>query len=302
MAGNLEKARAQLTEAMELLELEPNDEELKSLVEDLRQQVSLAEALVASTREEEGPKSSGWVTASSSSAGGRSGISRSQTPEHIDLLPGRRCEVKSKDMKRWQAGVVLKRLPDFEYVVQRLHDSQEVNVKGTDEIREIVPQDSPIRHDSLVPGLTVRARYSGDGKFYQAVVDKRTEHGCMVIFEGYEDDDPEHVALEHVRLPELGEAPSLLAPVEIPPHLVVKSDDSEDVKASKLRQQKALRRRVRQETIDQVHEHKQNNWIAFQASNKRMKGALTTVGGTSVFQLARNDPDARLGVVKHTGK
>jgi hypothetical protein len=281
------------------------------LAKELREAVSLAEALVGGESAgvvDNGPAAGGWTTTTSSSLGAaKSGAGGRQKasgiPEGLDFLPGQRCEVKTKECKRWQSAVVLKRLPDYEYVVQRLHDSKELSVRSADEeIREIHPSSASLRHDALVPGLKLRARFSGDGKYYQAVVEKRTEHGCTVRFEGYEDDDPEQVALEHVRLGESGEAPAVREQHEIPKNLIVQPDDSEDVKQRKLKQQKSLRRRARDETIELVHSNKQGNWLTFQATApKRVKGAMTTVGAASQFSVGRQDPDARLGVFKPSG-
>lgn len=286
MDAKLATARAQLEEALEFLQTEPDNEELKILVQDLREAVSLAEALSASEKSasDDGPLSSGWVTTSSSSNAAKSAKGNSPAlAEGLELFAGQRCEIKPKDGKRWQAGVVVRRLPDYEYVVDRLFDNQHFKVKGTDEIREIASQSAPLRHELLTPGLKVVAKYSGDGKYYQAVVEKRTDQGCMVRFEGYEDDEPEHVALEQVRLPEVGEAPPLRSVVEIPPHLVVQPDDSEEVKSTKLRKQKQLKRQAKQASVEQLHNHKQTNWMSFQATSKRQKGTLTTIGGASLF-------------------
>lgn len=304
--AELVKSREQLKLVEELLQEEPNNEELLGLARELREAISYAEALSGgggANGADSGPASTGWTTTTKSSSSSTSSSAKANAQataprEGGDFLPGQRCEVKTKECKRWQGAIVLKRLPDYEYVVQRLHDSKEMTVKGTeDEIREIGPP-ATLRHDALIPGLKIRARYSGDGKYYQATVDKRTDQGCLVRFEGYEDDEPEHVALEHVRLETQGEAPSLLEQIEIPKHLIVNPDDSEELKQKKLRQQKALRKRVRAETIEQVHSQKQGNWLAFQATTKRVKGAMTSVGAASQFSLGRNDPEARLGVVK----
>jgi len=299
------KAREQLVQIETLLRETPNDRELLDLRSELLEIVRLAESLEDAALTNEVPAASQWTTVvprsggSSFSAGGSAdlksnGTHPSKPSERFEFLPDQRCEVKTADCKRWQGAIVTQRLPDFAYRVTRLHDDATLLVRGQ-EIREM-PK-ATLRHEALVPGMKVRARYSGDGKYYQAVVEKRAPFGCTVCFEGYEEDEPEKVALEHVRLADIDEAPAMLV-VDIPKHMTVLPNDSDEVKAKKLRLQKSFKRKAKEETIDKVQEHKQDSWLAFQATAKRVKGAMTTLGAGQSQLSFKSNPNAPVGVTR----
>lgn len=201
----------------------------------------------------------------------------------MDLLPNQRCEIKPNGEKRWQGAVVEERLPNFEYRVQRLFDGERFHVKSrSKEIRPVTVPEEVLRLSSLIQNMRLHARYSGDGKYYPAIVQKVTDHGCILLYEGFEDDPPEHVALEHLRVPPPGSTAALRstsADFEVPPELVVLPTDGEEERQSKLRQQKVLKRKRVREEMEQRQENKQHSWQAFQATAKRPKGSYTSVNG-----------------------
>ncbi|KAH9251924.1 hypothetical protein BASA81_010128 [Batrachochytrium salamandrivorans] len=281
----LKRALAQLAQVQGLLEEEPSNPELLQLANDLREAVCVAEALVG--KQDLGPSLNQWTSTSSSSSSVKP--MRLATPaasalQRLEFLPNAHVEVRqSAASKLWQGGVVLQRLPDYTYVVVRLCDGKELTLKGDGaSLRECLEPPQLVL-DRVTVGMRVRARYSADGKYYQAQVSKTSPHGLWVKFDGYEDDEPEHVLVEHCRESEPGEAPSLLQmDLDVPKHLVVLDTDSEDVRLKKLRQSKAWRRKTRDEQIDQVHSVKQENWLSFQAST-----SSTTASSSSLHKRTR---------------
>ena len=252
----------------------------------------------------------------------------------LELLENQRCEVrKASGVKKqdgpdedlWQAAVVVRRLPGHVYRVRRLCDDVELEASAPAKEVRRMGRGQGVRVEALKPGMRLRARFSGDGEFYPATVDRRTEHGCVVTFEGY--GNSEHVAVEHVQL---GPAslPSASAGAaattstsaststgttteqphedggkeksDLPKHLVVLPTDPDHIKEKKQRQLKQYKRKLAMEASKTVEQDRLSSWQAFQATAKRAKGALTTVGAHSQFSVGA-DPDAKVGVVRPSG-
>lgn len=278
----LKRALAQLGQVQGLLEEEPSNPELLQLASDLREAVCVAEALVG--KQDLGPSLNQWTSTSSSSIkpikpAAAPTATTTGASQRLEFLPNAHVEVRpTAASKLWQGGVVLRRLPDYTYVVVRLCDGKELTLKGDGaSLRECLEPPQLVL-DRVTVGMRVRARYSADGKYYQAQVSKTSPHGLWVKFDGYEDDEPEHVLVEHCRESEPGEAPSLLQmDLDVPKHLVVLDTDSEDVRLKKLRQCKAWRRKTRDEQIDQVHAVKQDNWLSFQASSNTASSSASSL-------------------------
>lgn len=196
-----------------------------------------------------------------------------------NFLENQRCEVKVGD--RWQAAVVVKRLPGGAYHVRKLHDDVEVEARiANGELRRM-PKGQGLRVDKLAAGMKVYARFSEDGVYYPAAVDRCTEHGCVVTFDGY--GNQEHVAVEHLWIGQppaaVGEsaAPAGAGPDAqdehgaVPRYLVVLPTDSEKIKERKMKQLRALRRKQKEENLTEAREQVKANWQAFQATAKRVK-------------------------------
>jgi hypothetical protein len=212
--------------------------------------------------------------------------------------------------KRWQAGVVQKRLPGLEYQVKRIFDNELVHV-NKDEIRNLHPG-AGLRLESIKPGMRMHARFSGDGKYYACTVKSTNEHGALVLFDEYGNE--EAVCVEHMKIVVADEAaaggggPSSSSQQatsateqEIPRHLVILPTDTEEVRKQKLKKQKTLAWRAKQEEATKADEAKQNKWLLFQATSKRVKGALTDPSAKSQFSLANgHDVQSKFGTVAKT--
>jgi hypothetical protein len=134
-----------------------------------------------------------------------------------------------------------------------------------------------------------------------------TEHGAVVVYDGYGNE--EHVCLEHLKIEVAAAAPAAAAGssaagsaaegggVEVPHHLVVLPTDSEEVRLSKVKRQKSIKRKAKEALTNKADADKQTKWQAFQATAKRVKGALTDIGAKSQFSVATDDVHARVGVV-----
>jgi len=321
--SRVETARAQLAQVEELLAQAPTDEALLSLAAELRESIRLSLSLEstlaeassalpvtswsmapqsahpAAHRSDYAVASSASASAASSSSSSSSSTVRSTMPDIV--APGTRCEVKQKDDKRWQAAFVQRRLPRQELELLRLCDGATLVAKE-DEVRPIHPG-AGLRLDFIKPGMRLHARYSGDGKFYPVQIKSRTEHGAVVTFEGYGND--EHVCVEHMRIEvdaspppgaEGSVAASAAAAAAVPKHLQLLPTDSEEVKLSKLKKQRSIKRSAKEAMVDKVEEDKQAKWQAFQATSKRVKGAFTDPSAESLFSSASGDVRAKFGM------
>jgi len=312
MSARVDTARSQLAQVEELLAQAPSDEALLSLAAELRESIRLSLSLESTLAEASAalpvtswsmaPQSappaahrSDHAPSSSSSASAAASASSRSMPDIV--APGTRCEVKQKDDKRWQAAFVQRRLPRQELELLRLCDGATL-VASEDEVRPIHPG-AGLRLDFIKPGVRLHARYSGDGKYYPVTVKSRTEHGAVVTFEGYGND--EHVCVEHMRIevdaaPPPGADGSAATAAAVPKHLQLLPTDSEEVKLSKLKKQRSIKRSAKEAMVNKVEEDKQAKWQAFQATSKRVKGAFTDPSAESLFSSASGDVRAKFGM------
>uniref|UniRef100_A0A7S2WJ14 Tudor domain-containing protein n=1 Tax=Mucochytrium quahogii TaxID=96639 RepID=A0A7S2WJ14_9STRA len=196
-----------------------------------------------------------------------------------EIRLGSHCEYFNSDNGVWQAAS-LESYGDGENNVdiRVFHDGTEQKVKAID-IRPIKKGESFDR-TKLQIGLKCKAKYSGDGVWYQGTILSVTTNGCFVRFKKY--NNQEEVVFEHIKLLKPDEAaqpnetsevkPELSAQIaSIPKHLQIQAGDSEKIKERKRRKLRNFKKETNRAKKELIQDQKKQGWQAFQAKKKKKK-------------------------------
>ncbi|KAH8051776.1 hypothetical protein JL722_10610 [Aureococcus anophagefferens] len=152
-------------------------------------------------------------------------------------------------------------------------------------------------------GFECVGRYSGDGKYYEVVVEAITDFGYKVQFQEY--GNSEELPLEYLRPKDADggrlDANELYREADgswrIPDHLRVSHTDSEQERLRKRRKVKALKQKDKQREKDEVRDGQKNSWLAFQSKGAKRKVAGSMKGARKGSIFASPDTvDGRVGV------
>lgn len=178
-------------------------------------------------------------------------------------------------------------------------------VLSADGLRPLLADGELVDSSSVTAGWDCMARYSGDGKWYEAVVEEVTDLGYRVNFVDY--GNSEEVPLEYLRPREAAgrfDAANELTRASdgtyrIPDNLRVLPTDSEAERQRKRRRVKALKQQVREREQDEERDSKKNTWLAFQnrGAKRKVVGSMKSVRKESIF----TSPDSVDGKVGVTG-
>jgi len=235
-------------------------------------------------------------------------IPKKRKLEMSQMVPGMIVEVFNSRTGVWNAAT-LEKFDSMKAWIKFLHleNAMEVEVpQGS--IKKI--KSSKMNYDKLdlKIGMGCLARYSGDGKWYKAVVLRPTRCGAVVRYRKYNNE--EQVVFEHIMLSDdnddadeefkkraasknaVAEAMSGRAPqtatgntemeeptkmilseaiAKVPAHLQIKEGDSDSSKAYKRSMLKKLKREAKRAQKDLILDKKQQNWKTFQSKSKTKK-------------------------------
>ena len=222
--------------------------------------------------------------------------------EGIDIDPfqvGMRCEGKFND--GWYPAVITAVAGGAYTVVYIGFGNTEV--VDADGIRPLICDD-PLDPAQVVVGAELVGRYSGDGKYYDVVVEAVTDFGYKVSFTEY--GNSEELPLEYLRVrSQTGQLPDanegLVREADgtyrIPEHLKVLPSDSEQDRLRKRRRVKALKQKLKQSEQDAARDQSKNSWQAFQqkGAKRRVAGSMKGVRKESIF-AAPTTVDGKVGV------
>ena len=147
----------------------------------------------------------------------------------------------------WHAGVIQERLPGSLYNVMRVYD-QEIFPGITEAQMRLIT--TPLKQGAIQLGMVVSARYSGDGQYYKARVEKASEVilGCFKL-EFVEYESNEEVLLEHIRLVKMkevaGDEAGNTAGFVVPEFLKILPTDTEKVRENKQKRLKGMRKKAK---------------------------------------------------------
>ena len=177
--------------------------------------------------------------------------------------------------------------------------------------RALAAAEPPVAPEAAVAGFECQARYSGDGRYYDATVEAVTAHGYRVAFPGY--GTTEELPLEYLRARTRAPRKALAAAAaadaggefKVPENLKILPTDSEEEIARKRKKIKAIKSKNRSQAIEDERNSKASNWQAFQkkaATKKAPKGSMVASGlkRGSMF-AAPTSVDGRVGVVGSGG-
>ncbi|OQS05099.1 hypothetical protein THRCLA_02721 [Thraustotheca clavata] len=269
--------KSQLETIEILLTSDPDNQELVGIANDLKEVIRLTTDMLAHNQPEE----------------------TTQSPYPVGT------SVEVNVLSSWCPGVV--EAIDLgsdgnEIAVHLLGSNQKHQVKLTD-IRNIDAGGLPLVDASLIEvGFSCQAKYYVDSKYYSGKITSITEHGYIILFDGY--GNSEEVPLAY--LTPLAEAKEEAKPekaddnklVPIPPHLNILPTDTEAEKERKRRRIKAIKSLNRQKTIEVERNAKKNDWTKFtqKQGKKRVLGAMTSLKKTSIFASPAT-VDGRVGVI-----
>ena len=288
LAEKLRTYGEQLAQVEQLLAQDPNNEQFKKLRQDLLEVTKLTEDLLKydhEKKEQEVPDAS-----------------QGEEQEGIDIAPfqvGMRCEGKFND--GWYPAVITAVAGGAYTVVYIGFGNTEV--VDADGIRPLICDD-PLDPAQVVVGAELVGRYSGDGKYYDVIVEAVTDFGYKVSFTEY--GNSEELPLEYLRVrSQTGQLPDanegLVREADgtyrIPEHLKVLPSDSEQDRLRKRRRVKALKQKLKQSEQDAARDQSKNSWQAFQqkGAKRRVAGSMKGVRKESIF-AAPTTVDGRVGV------
>ena len=208
---------------------------------------------------------------------------------------GARCEAMYQG--KWYPAVVTK-VSEKKYTVVYIGFG---NTEVVETVRPLVTTAEVLDSSVLVPGFECSARYSGDGKYYEATIDEATTFGYRVTFTEY--GNQEELPLEYIRDREVlaDDDNEMTRGVDgtyrIPEHLRLQPSDTEAERQRKRRRVKALKQQIKTKEMDQQRDAKQTNWQAFQnrGAKRKVTGSLKTLRKESIFK-APETVDGKVGV------
>jgi hypothetical protein len=185
---------------------------------------------------------------------------------------GARCEAFDDGLAVWQCATLESYTDDSsgKCSVRTLHDNQ-VKALVAAYVRPIRQSRPAYDRTRLMIGVKCEAKFSGDGQWYPAVVMQLTRNGCVVRYEQYR--NQEEVAFENIA-PELDgvvAAGRSQVVAEVPKHLQVSEEDSEQVKQRKGAVLSKLRKEANKAHKEIVLEEKKSGWQAFQAKQAKKR-------------------------------
>lgn len=280
LAANLDGYMEQLQQVNELLLAEPENEEYKEMASELKEVIGLTEELLATARQNE-----------SSDFGA---VAQVQTPD-AEKLPASAA------------------LPRVNFVSSQLNSTQSTDVVIAN------TQDRDQLSGRLPVGTRVQAVWSGDGEWYDGVIDAITDLGYQISYTSWgnsEEVEPANVRPvieEEIQEDEMEEplhedtlvnaeqeaeaakqaikrklaeaADHDLLPRDLPNKLKIKPDDPEDVKAVKRKKIHAFKSKQRLEVMEVAQNQRQHAWQQFQTKGKQKKvGFFTGRKKESIFK------------------
>ncbi|EQC34183.1 hypothetical protein SDRG_08390 [Saprolegnia diclina VS20] len=161
----------------------------------------------------------------------------------------------------------------------------------------------PVDASTVEVGFACQAKYYADNKYYPGKITSLTEHGCVILFEGYGNSEEVPFAyLTPLPEPKATTKPQDKADdnklIAIPAHLAILPTDSEAEKERKRKRIKAIKSLNRQKSIEAERNTKKNDWAKFtqKQGKKRVLGAMSSIKKTSIFASPAT-VDGRVGVI-----
>jgi len=294
LATKLATYGEQLAQVEALLAGDPANEQFMKLRTDLLEVTKLTEDLLKYKHEQSAAGDGG-------PGGGGGGDAAADIGIAAGFQVGMRCEGRFDE--KWHPAVITAVAGEAYTVVYIGFGNTEV--LGPDSIRPLLC-DTPLDPSLLRVGFECVGRYSGDGKYYDAVVEAVTDFGYKVSFTAY--GNAEELPLEYLRPKgdDLRGGPDDSNEVtreadgsyHIPDHLRVLHTDSEQERLRKRRKVKALKQKVKQREQDEARDGAKNSWLAFQNKGAKRKviGSMKNVRKESIFASPAT-VDGRVGVV-----
>lgn len=235
LRAKLDAYRLQLTQVVTILVSDPENAQFRQLKTDLDTVIKLTEELVKTKEETDG------IGASSEPAivSGQHGSSNNDrttsaaadadnTTRNAPFQVGQIVEAISGD--RPYAAVVTAVSPEAGECTLKYFEFETAVVLPFTEIAKI--SNGSLSSAQVAPGFVGQVKYAADQRWYDATVDRVTEHGYHVIYSAY--GNSEEVPLQYIRAPLLKkERPKdENALIAIPDNLKVKPTDTEEVRHS----------------------------------------------------------------------
>ena len=292
LAEKLATYAEQLAQVEQLLQADPSNDQFLKLRTDLLEVTKLTEDLLKYKHEQ----------SESQQPSGDGGEAEGAAVDVSPFQVGMRCEGKFDDGTKtsWYPAVITAVSPDSYTLVYIGFGNTEA--VGPESIRPLICE-SPLDPSQIDVGFECVGRYSGDGKYYEVVVEAITDFGYKVQFQEY--GNSEELPLEYLRPKDADggrlDANELYREADgswrIPDHLRVSHTDSEQERLRKRRKVKALKQKDKQREKDEVRDGQKNSWLAFQSKGAKRKVAGSMKGARKGSIFASPDTvDGRVGV------
>ena len=276
LGAKLKTYSDQLGQVEALLEKDPENDEFLKLKQDLLEVTKLTEDLIKYKA---------------------TGDDKEEEEVVKKFEVGMRCEAMYGE--KWYPAVITKmEFDNFTVIYIGFGNTETVQ-----DVRPLVAPHAPLDPTVVQPGFECSARYSGDGKYYNARIDDVTDFGYKVTFTEY--GNSEELPLEYLRDRdvvadddnEMTRAPD--GTYTIPDHLRVLASDTDAERQRKRRRVKALKSQIKSKERDSHRDAKQANWQTFQkkGAKRKVTGSFKNARKESIF----TSPDTVEGKVGVTG-
>ena len=234
LRAKLDAYRLQLNQVVTILVSDPENAQFRQLKTDLDTVIKLTEELVKTKEETDGIDANSEPAIVSGHAGsatdvqtttGARGDNAATTSVNAPFQVDQIVEAISGD--RPYAAVVTAVSPEAGECTLKYFEFETPVVLPFAEIANI-PKGS-LTADQVAPGFVGQVKYAGDQRWYDATVDRVTEHGYIIIYSAY--GNSEEVPLQYIRAPLLKKEKQKdeNALIAIPENLKIKPTDTEEV-------------------------------------------------------------------------
>lgn len=273
---NLLEYHKQLDSVLEALSIDPENNELITLQKDLKEVISLTNDLIKYKKSSDEYLVQGTKH--------QEGTENSDTGQSV--LIGRTCVVLYGGKQKYGEIVQIKSDKPEDLVILEILGSREPCTLALKSLRLLEP---PLPNQCK-PGSLVQALYSDDGRWYDCIINRKTENGYIVTYKDY--NTSEEVRNDRIRLktrtePRTKEIKEIITPAGyvIPENLIIKKTDTDKEKMRKKKLVQSLKKQQKAEKIHEEATKRANNWRKFQqkSGSKNKIGYMTGKREGSIF-------------------
>ncbi|AFZ81544.1 hypothetical protein BEWA_009580 [Theileria equi strain WA] len=276
LQANLVEYHRQLDSVLEALSIDPQNNELITLHKDLKEVISLTNDLIKYKQ-----TNSEYLA---QDANHPEDAEKPDTGKSVFI--GRTCIVLFNGKQKYGEVTQVKGYQPTDLVIIEILGSREPCTLALKDLRLLEP---PLP-SQCKPGSLVQALYSCDGRWYDCIINRRTESGYIVTYKDY--NTSEEVQNDRIRLKTRAESRTkevkeIVTPAGyiIPENLIIKKTDTDKEKMRKKKLVQSLKKQQKAEKIHEEATKRADSWRKFQQKSgiKNKIGYMTGKRGGSML-------------------